>query len=307
MRVVIALGGNALASAASDESLDRQRERVAEAASAVADIARANEVVITHGNGPQIGLLAAQARAMPGAVEPSLDLLGAETEGMLGYWFESALSEIFPSSEIATMLTQVEVADDDPAFVHPTKPIGPFLSREDAASLRERHGFAFEEFGQGFRRVVPSPHPVRIREAHAIRRLVDAGVVVVCAGGGGIPVVRTADGGLRGADAVIDKDLTAAVLAEQIEADRLLLLTNVDAVYADWPEPCRDPIRRIHPDAFAGLDLEAGTMGPKVEAAIRFARGEGRVACIGALDDARRVFEGAAGTWVSKAVARTSG
>jgi len=302
MRLVIALGGNALASSGPAEDAGQQRRRIADAASAIADLARIHEVVITHGNGPQIGLLAAQNRASSEFPVLPLDVLGAETEGMIGYWLESELASIFPSSELATLLTQVEVAPDDPAFDSPSKPIGPCVTAEEAGVLTKRFGFEMAPVAGGFRRVVPSPHPLRIREEKTIERLIDAGVLVICAGGGGIPVVVRPDGGVCGVEAVIDKDLTAAVLAEKIRADQLLLLTNVGAVYADWPTPCERAIRRAHPDALASLDFEPGSMGPKVEAAIAFARKTGRPACIGALEEARWVFQGKAGTWISSEV-----
>jgi carbamate kinase len=303
MRLVIALGGNALASSGPAEEVDQQRRRIADAASAIADLARVHEVVITHGNGPQIGFLAAQNRAASGFPVLPLDVLGAETEGMIGYWLESELASIFPGSELATLLTQVEVAADDPAFDCPSKPIGPCVTGEEAEVLTKRFGFVMAPVDGGFRRVVPSPHPLRIREEKTIELLIDAGVLVICAGGGGIPVVVTPDAGLRGVEAVIDKDLTSAVLAEKICADRLLLLTNVGAVYADWPTPCERAIRRAHPDALESLNFEPGSMGPKVEAAIAFARRTGRPACIGELEEARRVFQGKVGTWISSEVA----
>jgi len=299
MRLVIALGGNALASSGAPESIEQQRQRIADAASAIADIARVHEVVITHGNGPQIGLLAAQNRSSPEFPRRPLDLLGAETEGMIGYWLEIELARIFPSSELATLLTQVEVADDDPAFEHPSKPIGPRVTAEEADALHKHFGFTMAPVDGGFRRVVPSPYPLRIREDRTIERLVDAGVLVICAGGGGIPVAVTPEGGLRGVEAVIDKDLTAAVLAEKVKADQLLLLTNVPGVYADWPAPRERLIREAHPDALTKFDFEPGSMGPKIEAASSFAQRTGKVASIGALEDARHVFGGEAGTRVS--------
>lgn len=300
MRLVIALGGNALASSGAQESIERQRQRIADAASAIADIARAHEVVLTHGNGPQIGRLAAQNRSSSSEFpRRPLDVLGAETEGMIGYWLEIELARIFPSSELATLLTQVEVAADDPAFDHPTKPIGPRVTAEEAEAFRKHFGFTMAPVDGGFRRVVPSPRPLRIREERTIERLVDAGVLVICAGGGGIPVTLTPDGGLRGVEAVIDKDLTAAVLAEKVKADHLLLLTNVPGVYSDWPAPRERLIRKAHPNALAKFEFEAGSMGPKIEAAASFARRTGKVASIGALEDARHVFEGEAGTRVS--------
>jgi carbamate kinase len=298
MRLVIALGGNALSSASHPEAAQRQRERIAIAASAIADIARAHDVVITHGNGPQVGRLALQ-NCSPGDPGLPLDVLGAETEWMIGYWLESELASIFPTSEIATLLTQVEVAADDPAFRSPDKPIGPCVDAEHADDLTKRFGFPMKRFDGGFRRVVSSPRPVRIRELKTIERLVDAGVLVICAGGGGIPVIATPGGGLRGADAVIDKDSTAALLAAELGADMLLLLTNVPAVYEDWPTPRERAIRHAHPAALTVLDFEAGSMAPKVEAAIAFATSSGKPACIGALEDARRVFLGEFGTQIS--------
>lgn len=296
---MIALGGNALASGDAKDDVEEQRQRISDAASAIADIARSHEVVITHGNGPQIGLLATQNRATSDSPILPLDVLGAESEGMIGYWLESELSSIFPGGEVVTLLTQVEVAADDPAFDKPSKPIGPLLSPEESEDLAKRYGFEMAPFPGGFRRIVASPHPQRIREEKTIERLIDAGVMVICAGGGGIPVIATRDGGIRGVEAVIDKDLTAAVLAEKIKADRLLLLTNVDAVYEDWPEPCERAIRDAHPDALAELEFEPGSMGPKVEAAVSFAKRTGKPASIGALEQARRVFMGEAGTRVS--------
>jgi carbamate kinase len=297
MRVVIALGGNALARRG--ESLDAasQRARVREAASALADIARGSETVVTHGNGPQVGLLALQARATPDVAPYPLDVLGAETEGMIGYLIEQELASIFPESEVATLLTQVEVDPADPAFDAPTKPIGPAYPKAEAEELSARFGWRFAPEGEALRRVVPSPEPRRIRELRTIELLVEAGVLVVCAGGGGIPVVRTPDGALRGVEAVIDKDRTAALLALALGADALLLLTDVAAVYADWPQR-EQPVRDATPGELRRMTLDPGSMGPKVEAACRFAEGSGRPARIGALDDARRVLEGRAGTTV---------
>lgn len=303
MRVVIALGGNALMRVGDPEGVDGQRSRVADAASAIADIARTNDLVLTHGNGPQVGLLALQGRNESVAESLPLDVLGAESEGMIGYWLEQELSSIFPGSEIATLLTQVEVAADDPAFGAPSKPIGPRVRAAEADLLSKQLGWTMkpcESSGAGvFRRCVPSPAPLRVRELRTIQRLLDAGVLVICCGGGGIPVVTTPAGGLRGVDAVIDKDLTTALLAENLGAEQLVLLTNVPAVFEDWPEPRERAVRHAHPDAIASLSLEEGTIAPKVEAAARFARATGQPASIGSLEDARRVLEGRAGTRVS--------
>ena len=304
MSVVIALGGNALMRAGDPAGVEAQRSRISAAASAIADIARSQDVVLTHGNGPQIGQLAMQSRAAADDASPlPLDVLGAQSEGMIGYWLEQELSSIFPASEIATLLTQVEVSRDDPAFSAPSKPIGPRVAAQEAELLCKTFGWEMRRCevpgAELFQRVVPSPAPVRIRELRTIRRLLDAGVLVICGGGGGIPVVTTPNGGLCGVDGVIDKDRTAALLAEELGAAHLLLLTNVSAVFEDWPSPCERAIRRAHPDALATLQLEAGTMGPKVEAAVQFARATGLPASIGLLEDALRVFQGHSGTLVT--------
>jgi carbamate kinase len=296
--VVIALGGNAIARRGESLDVPSQRRRVREAAAALADVARDHAVVVTHGNGPQVGLLSMQSRAVPGVDPYPLDVLGAESEGLIGYLIEQELASLRPDGEVATLLTQVEVDADDPAFATPTKPIGRVLDPDEARSLSERFGWRFVAEGDGVRRVVPSPEPRCIRELAAIRRLVDAGVLVVCAGGGGIPVVTEPAGGLRGVEAVIDKDRTAALLAEALDAEALLLLTDVPGVFEDWPEPRERALREAPPAHLRALGLDAGSMGPKVEAACRFAERTGGFAAIAALDDARRALEGEAGTRV---------
>lgn len=298
MRVVVALGGNAIGDRGSSLEAKDQEERVREAVSALADIARGHDVVVTHGNGPQVGMLELQARSDPSVAPYSLDLLGAETDGMLGYLLERELHSLFPSSQIATLLTQVEVDAADPAFKKPTKPIGPPLDAERAAVLEAQLGWQFLREEAGLRRVVASPEPRRILELTTVELLVDAGVLVVCGGGGGIPVVRGPSGGLQGVDAVVDKDRTAALLARELSADALLLLTDVDAVYADWPDPARQAIRLAPVEVARALDLAPGSMGPKVEAACRFAEGGG-FAAIGAWGAARKVMQGSAGTRIT--------
>ena len=302
MRVVIALGGNAIAGSG-DGLGDGLEVGIRAAASAIADIARGHDVVVTHGNGPQVGWLALRSHLQGDGAGESLDVLGAESEGLLGYVIERELASIFPGSSVATLLTQVEVNADDPAFEHPTKPIGPTVSADVANDLSKRFGWHFIEQREGFRRVVPSPTPQRIRELKAIELCVEAGVLVVCAGGGGIPVVVSA-GGLRGVEAVIDKDRTAALLARELDADLLLLLTDVPAVYEDWPEPRLRAIRSASASYLEGLKLEPGSMGPKVEAACRFVRAGGD-ARIGELADATRVLRGEAGTRVISGTAPT--
>ena len=294
MRIVAALGGNALARRGEPLTAARQVENVRAAALALAELVQdGHELVVTHGNGPQVGLLAAQPGGMP------LDVLGAESEGMIGYWIDRELSNVLPGHDVAALLTQVEVDPDDPAFASPTKPIGMVHSEADARSLADERGWRIAPDGAGYRRVVPSPEPQRIVELQTIALLVRHGVIVVCGGGGGIPVVRDAAGALHGCEAVIDKDRFAALLADQLHADFLLLLTDVAAVFEDWPAPAQRPIRHATPAALEKLDLERGSMGPKVEAACRFARRSGRSAGIGALAAASRIVRGEEGTLVA--------
>jgi carbamate kinase len=293
--VVAALGGNALARRGEPLDPERQRRRVAVAADALAALARRQELVVTHGNGPQVGLLALQAESgAPGARAP-LDVLGAETEGMIGYWIEQELGNRLPGRQLATLLTQVEVDARDPGFAAPSKPIGPVYDEAGGRRLAEERGWVLARDGAGLRRVVASPEPHAILELGAIELLVRAGVVVVCAGGGGIPVVREADGRVRGVEAVIDKDLCAELLARSLGAELLLLLTDVPAVFADWPGT-REPVGLTTPSALRRIDVEPGSMGPKVEAACRFVERGGGRAAIGALEDAEGVLAGTAGT-----------
>jgi carbamate kinase len=295
MRVVAALGGNALLRRGEPPTLEAQRANVKIAARALAGIARAHEIVVAHGNGPQVGLLALQAEACKEVPGYSLDVLGAESEGMIGYLIEQALRRELPRSEIATLLTQVEVDVNDPELDHPSKPIGPVHATNDA--LRER-GWAVVRDGDGWRRAVGSPRPRRIVEQVTIERLLDAGVLVVCAGGGGIPVARGPDGTLDGVEAVVDKDRTAALLARELGADLLLLLTDVPNLYRRWPSRL-EPIEETNPVELGELQLEPGTMAPKVEAACEFVRATGARAGIGALADAEAILSGRAGTRIA--------
>jgi carbamate kinase len=298
MRVVLALGGNALIRRGEPPEASLQRRNLERVAGTLASVARQQEVVIAHGNGPQVGLLALQAAAYKDVAPYPLDILGAESEGMIGYLIEQALSGELPGREIATLLTQVEVDEADPAFAAPTKPIGPVYGEAEMRALAARTGWRFCKDGPGFRRVVPSPEPRRIREINVIRRLVDAGVLVVCAGGGGIPVTVTPGGGLRGVEAVIDKDLAAALLAEELSAEALLLLTDVPAVFTRWPPSQGKPIGRTTAAKLRAMTFAPGSMAPKVEAACRFAERTGRLAGIGAIDQAGMILNGAAGTTV---------
>lgn len=297
MRIVVALGGNALLRRGEPQEAGVQRRNAAIAIRAIAAVAREHQVVLTHGNGPQVGLLALQNDAYR-AVQPyPLDVLGAESEGMIGYVLDQDLANELPGRDVATLLTQVVVDAKDPAFRHPTKPIGPVYARPEADAALAR-GWAVAPEGDGYRRVVPSPEPREIVELPTIRLLLEAGVLVVCTGGGGIPVVRDESGALHGVEAVVDKDLSAALLAERLVADFLLILTDVDAIWRGWGTPDAAPIRRATTSELAALTFAAGSMGPKVRAACRFVEATGKAAGIGALADALAVVRGEAGTLV---------
>jgi carbamate kinase len=297
MLVVIALGGNALLRRGQPMTEGQQRANVKIAAQALADIAREHTIVITHGNGPQVGLLALQSAAYT-EVEPyPLDALGAQTEGMIGYLIEQELGNLLPYAQhIATILTMIEVDPNDPAFQKPTKPIGPVYTREQADRLAKERGWTMAPDNDTFRRVVPSPLPKHIFEIDAIKLLVKNGVTVICAGGGGIPTVYQPGRILVGVEAVIDKDRAGALLAQELGADAYLMLTDVDAVYANWGKPDARTIRRTSPEAMEALHFAAGSMGPKVGAACDFVRRTGGIAGIGSLEEALPMLQGTAGT-----------
>lgn len=297
MRVVVALGGNALLRRGEPLAPDVQQRNARRAAAAIAAVAREHAVVVTHGNGPQVGLLALQAAAFAGAGAWPLDVLGAESEGMIGYALELELRGAIRDRPLATLLTMVAVDPADPAFAAPTKPIGPLYAREEGQRVAAARGWRMAPDGAGLRRVVASPEPRWIVELPAIRLLVEAGVLVVCAGGGGVPVA-VEDGALRGVEAVVDKDLAAALLAAALGCEALLLLTDVDAVYQGWGTPAARALREAAPAALRAQRFEPGTMAPKVEAACRFAEAGG-VAGIGRLEDAAEILAGRAGTRVA--------
>lgn len=301
MKVVVGLGGNALLRRGEPLTHEVQRKNVRLAAAALAPLAREHGLVVTHGNGPQVGLLALQDQAIPGAGGFPLDVLVAETEGMIGYLLAQELGNELPAARVASLLAQVEVDPADPAFRSPSKPIGPLYSRERAGALARAKGWSVAPDGAGYRRVVPSPRPLRVLEIETIRLLVEAGTLVVCAGGGGIPVVAGPFGRVHGVEAVIDKDRSAALLAEELEADALLLLTDVPAVYAGWGTSDARPLARATPAELRALRLPAGSMGPKAEAAALFVERTGGLAAIGALGDAPAVLRGEAGTRVVRA------
>jgi carbamate kinase len=294
MRIVVALGGNALLKRGQPMTAEAQHTNVRIAAAALADLARDHQIIVTHGNGPQVGLMALHAATFAPDNPWPLDILGAETEGMIGYLIETELMNALPSgTDCATLLTRVEVDPTDPAFDQPTKPIGPVYTAEEAKLVRAEHRWSMvEEATGGVRRVVPSPLPMAVLNIAPIRLLVQAGVCVICAGGGGIPVLRGKDGKMEGVEAVIDKDRTAALLAVALEADVLLMLTDVEAVFRDWGSP------DLTPDALDDMRFPAGSMGPKITAACDFVRAGGQMAGVGRLQDARAIVEGLAGTRV---------
>ena len=305
-RVVIALGENALLRRGERADAAAQRANVALAVRSIAAVARDHEVVVTHGNGPQVGLLALQSEAYAGVEPYPLDILGAESEGMIGYVLEQELMNVLPGRRIATLLTQIEVDPGDPAFAHPSKPIGPVYKPATAKLLAEARGWTVAPDGGGWRRTVASPEPRTILELETIRRLVEDDTVVICAGGGGIPVVANGGGRIAGAEAVIDKDLSAALLAERLDASALLMLTDVPNVVAHWGEPGATPLREVTPRQLREMRLAPGSMGPKAEAACRFVEATGCIAAIGALEDAAAMLDGRAGTCVRLAGADTS-
>ena len=306
--LVVALGGNALMKRGESADAETQRSNVDDAAAGLAAIADPHAIVVTHGNGPQIGLLALQAASYPEVSPYPLDVLGAETQGMIGYLIEQSLRNHLPGRATATLLTQTLVDGEDGAFLNPTKFIGPVYPEAEAQRLAADRGWLVKRDGNWWRRVVPSPEPTEIVELDTIRLLVDAGVLVICSGGGGIPVVKKGLG-LHGVEAVVDKDLAASLLARQLKAKGLIMLTDVPAVFLQHGTPDQVAIHSAGIETLRGLALPAGSMGPKVDAACRFVEASGQPAVIGSLQDAAQIVRGQAGTLVSAGAAplRTAG
>jgi carbamate kinase len=302
MRVVVALGGNALLKRGEPMTAEAQRANVRVAAEALAPVALEHQLVITHGNGPQVGLLALQGAAYKPEEAYPLDVLGAETEGMIGYMIEQEMGNRLPfETPLATLLTMVEVDPDDPGFANPTKFVGPVYAKAEAERLAAEKGWAIKADGASWRRVVPSPEPKRIFELRPIRWLLEKGTIVICAGGGGIPVMYAKDREriLVGVEAVIDKDLCSELLARELAADVFIMATDAEAVFAGFGTPDAKAIHRAAPDALAAYKFPAGSMGPKVDAACRFARMTGGTAGIGALADVPAMVRGTKGTLIS--------
>jgi len=302
MLVVTALGGNALLRRGEAMTAENQRRNVRIAAEALAPVANQHQLVIGHGNGPQVGLLALQGAAYEKVETYPFDVLGAQTEGMIGYMIEQELGNLLPFERpFATLLTMIEVDPDDPAFKDPTKFIGPVYPKEEADRLAADKQWVFKQDGDKWRRVVASPMPKRIFELRPIKWLLEHNAVVIAAGGGGIPTmyVKGQDRKLAGVECVIDKDFASELLARELNADLFIMLTDADSVYVDWGKPTQKSIRSASPDALSAMKFAAGSMGPKVDAACRFAKATGKKAAIGALADLGGIIAGTMGTTVS--------
>jgi carbamate kinase len=301
VRIVAALGGNALLRRGEAHDSEIQQHRVVRAVAALAPICRAHDVVITCGNGSQVGVLAVESGADPALTRPyPLDVIGAQTQGMIGYWILQALQNALPSRKFTALVCQTIVDTDDPAFAAPSKFVGQTYSQADAEHLAQERGWQVRRDGTSWRRVVPSPLPLELVELAVVERLLSDGIGVICAGGGGIPVVRNERGELHGVEAVIDKDRTAALLAFLVGAEALLLLTDVPAVEVGYGTPTAHAIRHVSTHELRQLDLPDGSMGPKVEAACDFVDATGKFAAIGSLTDAERLLSSAVGTVIHK-------
>ena len=297
MRIVIALGGNALLRRGEEMTAENQRENIRIAAKVLAPIIEKHEVVISHGNGPQVGLLSLQSAAYKEVEEYPLDILGAQTQGMIGYMIEQELGNHLPVEiPIASILTMVEIDPEDPAFSNPTKPIGPIYDEKEARDLAKLKGWNIKQDGNYWRRVVPSPEPHRIFQLRPSHWLLEKGTVVICAGGGGIPTSYKDNGKLEGVEVVIDKDRASSLLAFELEADLLIMATDTDGVYLDWGGDSEKIISKTTPEEISKYSFDKGSMGPKVEAACSFVERSGQRAVIGSLKDIEKMVSGISGT-----------
>ena len=300
MRIVAALGGNALLERGEPPESAIQERHIIRAVQALAPLAAEHDLVITHGNGPQVGMLALESAHDPAISRPyPFDVLGAQTQGMIGYWLVQALQNALPGRQVACLISRTLVSADDPAFAHPAKFVGPVYDERQARALAASQHWDIRQDGSRWRRVVPSPEPAELPDLPAIRILLERAAIVVCAGGGGVPVVAE-NGRVHGMEAVVDKDLTASLLARQLHADALLLLTDVAAVQDGYGTPQARPIRRATPAELRARSFPAGSMGPKIDAVCRFVEATGNPAAIGQLGAARALLTGAAGTLITK-------
>jgi carbamate kinase len=298
VRIVFALGGNALLKRGEILSAENQRRNMRAAAAALANACDGHEVAIVHGNGPQVGLLALETDAYRAVPPYPLDMLGAESQGMIGYVIAQELRNAYPDRPVAALLTQTQIDRGDPAFDNPTKPIGPVYSKEDVDELAKNEGWTFAADGAFMRRVVASPKPLSIVELPVIEQLLASHTIAICCGGGGIPVHKTSSGALEGVEAVVDKDFAAALLATKLGAQKLVILTDVDGVYLDWGKAEHCLVREIRADDLASHRFNEGSMGPKVQAVVQFVKATGQVAVIGSLDQLERVMAGQSGTLI---------
>jgi carbamate kinase len=301
MRIVAALGGNALLERGEPPESDIQETHVVKAVQALTPLAVEHDLVITHGNGPQVGLLALESAHDPAISRPyPFDVLGAQTQGMIGYWLVQALQNAVPGRQVACLVSRTLVAEDDPAFAHPSKFVGPVYAEQQARALATDHHWEVRRDGSRWRRVVPSPEPVELLDLPMIRILLASQAIVICAGGGGIPVVKDDAGLVHGVEAVVDKDLTASLLARELHADALLLLTDVAAVQDGYGTAQARPIRRATPAQLRSRSFPAGSMGPKIDAVCRFVEATGQLAAIGQFSDAQALLDGETGTIISR-------
>jgi carbamate kinase len=306
MLIVIALGGNALLQRGEPLEADLQKRNIKVTAKAIAKLAKDHQVVICHGNGPQVGLLALQAENYK-EVEPyPLDVLDAETQGMIGYLIQQEIGNSLADKPVITLLTQVEVDSKDSAFKNPSKPIGPVYDKEQAERISKERGWTVAQDGKYFRRVVPSPQPKKIVELEVARHLVARDVVVIFGGGGGIPVIRNNKDQLEGVEAVIDKDNTASLIAEKLKADALLILTDVKNVCVDWGTSKEKSIKAASPELLRKIDFAKGSMGPKINASCRFVENTKKIAAIGNLSEMADIVEGKAGTRIESNATKIS-
>lgn len=300
MKIVIALGGNAMLKRGEPLSADNQRANIKIACEQIAKVFPGNQLIITHGNGPQVGLMALQSNAYKEVPMYPLDVLGAESVGMIGYMIEQEMANVLPKgTELVTVITQTEVDPKDPAFQKPTKPVGPVYTKEEADRVAQEKGWVMAPDNDKFRRVVPSPLPSRILGLNPLKSLIDNNFTVICGGGGGIPTYLDDKGHRHGAEAVIDKDLASALLAASVGADLLVIATDVDGTYVDWGKPTQKRIAQADTEAIMGFGFAAGSMGPKVQAAVNFAKASGKDAVIGALEDIEKIVAGKSGTRVT--------